>query len=179
MATEWIAGDYYRGRGVPGEITIKEIGEKRTQLVEALIEVTKGPMTGRRVKFRGYVNSEKNAEKTAEMLRAAGWRASRWGDWSGWGTKEIDFQLMLDQGKYPRAEFLREPKRLSEEGCIDEAAIERLNRKLPPPPPPSKDASSSSSARRPPPSREPSYEPEPDDLPPYDDEPEQTSFAGG
>lgn len=144
MSKRWMSEGRYRARAVVGEVEIKQIpNESKTRYVEVMLEVTSGEMTGERVRWRGYLNSVSNAERAATELRAMGWRGGRWGDWSGIGSREVQFTCMIDQngGKsYPRAAFVQEPPTLKRENLVDANAIDELNRlfggaaKAPPPP---------------------------------------------
>jgi hypothetical protein len=99
----WEHRQRYQGRGVAGEIAIKSIGTTGTKYVEAVIECTVGPNVGQRVRWKGYVNNEKNVEATVAELRAMGWRGKRLGDWSGFGSTEIEFQCLVEEGQKPDA----------------------------------------------------------------------------
>lgn len=128
-------GKRYRGRAVAGEIGLKVANnENRTRSVEVIVECTLGPELGERVRYRGYVNNEKNAKTTADELRAMGWRGARWGDWSGIGSKEFTWTCMIDTGQdgteYRRAAFPRDLLALSDKGAATEADLDALNRQL-------------------------------------------------
>ncbi len=139
----WEHGKRYVGVGVDGLVLRKADNDKGTLWIEGVLEVVRGPMQTERIRYRGYVNSLKNAESTATELRAGGWRGGKWGDWSGWGSKEVQFTCMIDQSedgkKYPRATFLREPMSVSDKQAAPTADLDALNRafgalaKSPPP----------------------------------------------
>jgi hypothetical protein len=132
----WEHGKRYRGKGVAGQIAIKENAnsENRTKFVEALIEVTQGPLLTERIRWRGYLNSAKNAEVTFSELRAMGWRGQRLGDWSGIGAKEVQFTCSVDVGqngkKYPRATWVQEPQTLRDDNAASSVDVDELNRQF-------------------------------------------------
>lgn len=135
----WETGARYRGRGVRNEFHITK-NVNGTTYVEGFVEVTLGPMTGQRLRYRGYLNTDKNRETTAGELRAMGWKGERWNDLGGIGGKEFNFvclgdQVRDDQGNektYLRAGFVRELETLDRRKALSNDEVDKL------PPPPSK-----------------------------------------
>lgn len=127
----WEVGKRYRGKAVAGEFAIKKIDKTGTRYVEGLVEVTMGPQLGERVRYRGYVNSERNAEATAGELRAMGCRSGKWGDWQGIGSREFSFVVMADEGQdgktYFRATWARELATTSDRGKVAVGDLDDLN----------------------------------------------------
>lgn len=134
----WEVGKRYRFRAVPGEFAIKKIETTGTRFVEGLVEVTLGSELGSRIRYQGYVNSERNAKQTADDLRAMGCKMQRWGDWSGLGLVEFTGMVMADEkdGKtYFRVAFCSPLRRTSDKGKVSSDDVADLNEKMPPPPP--------------------------------------------
>lgn len=133
----WVGGQKYRGRACPNDFAIKAFdNEKGTRYVEGLIEVTMGPQQGQRIRYRGYVNSDKNREATAAELRTMGCKLQRWGDFSGIGKEEIGFTCMTDDdgkgGVFYRAAFVKPVPKIDRKNAIAAADLEDMP--LPPPP---------------------------------------------
>lgn len=88
-------GAKYRGRAVQAQL-VEIPNEKKTLTIEVLIEVTLGPLIGRRIRWRGYANNPENAAKAIAELRNTGWRGQGFGDWTGLKTNEVEFTVMID-----------------------------------------------------------------------------------
>lgn len=154
----------YRMRAVSGEVAIKVIESTGTRYVEVMCEVTKGDLAAERVRYRGYLNTAENAQRSANDLRVMGWRGSRWGDWSGIGSREFQGTTMIDEGKYPRVAFVSDVPTVSEKGTVKQDAIDELNKLFAPPPPPQR-ATSSSANGAPSPSSPTEAAPADDNIP--------------
>lgn len=129
----WEVGQRYRGRAVPGQVQVEK-AKNGTPSALVLIEVNMGPNQGQRLRWRGYLNSSENAEKSAYELRAMGWRGARLGDWAGIGTVDVEFSCMADVGEdgktYYRAAFVRPVAAVNKERAVDAAALDELNARL-------------------------------------------------
>lgn len=107
---DWNFGERYKGRVCGDEIAIKVMrNAKKTSYVEAFIETDQG----QRIRWRGYVNSESNVQRTVAELRAMGWRGSNFNDWRGLGSRKFTFVPMRDEDEadpsktYTRAAFVK------------------------------------------------------------------------
>lgn len=130
----WVHGQRYRGRAVSGQLQVEKNSKTGTPAAVGLIEVTLGPQLGQRLRWRGYLNSETNAEVTIGELRAMGWRGARLGSWEGVGSKEVEFTLMVEAGTdgktYYRAAFIRPVTTLKEEKAVGSTDLDDLQRRL-------------------------------------------------
>lgn len=79
------------------------------EFVELLLQVTHGPYTGRRYKWRGYFNTQDNAKRSFEALRAAGWRGTRFNDWRGLDGRTECQIVIVHEKEQPRED--RKPQR--------------------------------------------------------------------
>src|SRR5579871_2502634 len=96
MTTNFEAGNKYRGRAV--EWAMRSTPNTGTLLAAVLLEVTQGPLVGRRIRWQGYITDDA-VQRTIEELGAMGWRANEFGRWDGIGSKEIEFSAMSDEGQ--------------------------------------------------------------------------------
>ena len=133
MSKQFEAGQNYRARALDAQI--ETIGENQTVLIEVLLEVVLGPLLGRRIKWRGWLNSEKNAKMAIEQLRATGWRGERFGEWIGLGAEEVDFECKIEErtvdGKvrrFPSAAFLRRPMALRPRNPTPKDVVDGLSK---------------------------------------------------
>jgi hypothetical protein len=111
----------YRMRGVEagGDVTSKG----GFDFVEVMCEITQqGPHAAMRVKFRGYLHTEREAKRTIEALRVLGWKgktrtdleALRGGNLHGIGSCEVIGSVQHDAGigrngkpgRFPRVAFI-------------------------------------------------------------------------
>jgi len=143
MAWEVGTDHRYRGRAKSAQPSKNKNG---TKSIEAIIEVTSGPMTGQTIKYRGYVSgpngskSPQNEKNTADELRAMGASLARgWGDFTGLGSKEVSFCVMKDESEndegktvtYYRAAFVRAPMALNSQNRLSDDELADLG--APPP----------------------------------------------
>lgn len=122
------AGNNYRAKAIDAQI--EKIESTGTVLAEVMLEVTLGPMLGRRIRWRGWLNSDANAKRAVEALRAMGWRGARFGEWTGLGSREIEFQCEIEEkdGKrYPSAAFVRPLAELRSRNAALPAELEGLS----------------------------------------------------
>lgn len=123
----------YRGRAVAGQVALKRIESTGTVYVEVIVEGSRGAEDGLEIRYRGFLNSEKNVNTTVAELRAMGWTGTELGRWTGIGSKEFSFSASLEEGDdgktYSRACFVRPPQSVGESNVVD-AATADLNRRL-------------------------------------------------
>jgi len=121
----WQVGQRYRGRALASEVIVERNGKTGTRSIVVLLEVSQGEQQGRRLRYRGYINSSTNIATTLEELRAMGWRGQKLGDWSGIGSKECEWSCMADAGQdqstgearmFYRAAFVR-PLQIGRASC--------------------------------------------------------------
>lgn len=133
----WERGQQYRGKAVVGQFQIERIPTTGTAYVVGYIECTLGPQLGQRLRYQGYVNSERNFEATVDELRIMGGKVQRLGDWNGIGSKEVMFTAMADDvegagGKktFFRATFIKPVAVLNEAKAVPASDVDDLNRKF-------------------------------------------------
>lgn len=138
----------YRFKAV--DIQIEQIETTGNVLVEMLLEVTLGPLLGRRIKWTGWLNSDENAKRAIAEVRATGWSGAALGElpfgkkpseWPGFASAEVEGEVRYDEvevdvdGKlevrrYPRACFLRPIPELTARNPVGREAIAGLSRRF-------------------------------------------------
>lgn len=130
----WEFGQRYRFKVCQGQVIGKRTPNTRTPLVEAMCEVTQGPMQGRRLPYSGYLNTKENAARTRGDLVNMGWRGKKWGDWSGLGSGvEFEAVVLADErptGIFPRLAFPRPIRRVNTDHAMRDNDLESLNEEL-------------------------------------------------
>lgn len=115
-----------------GQIALRRIETTGTVYVEAIVEGTRGAEEGLEIRYRGFLNSEKNVATTVRELRAMGWTGNKLGQWTGIGSREFSFSVSIEEGddgkSYSRACFVRPPQ--SVESNVKDATTEDMNRRL-------------------------------------------------
>lgn len=126
----WETDKRYRFRVVKGEHTIRQIQTTGTVTVEVMWECVHGSESGQRVRWQGYLNSEKNTKDAIEQLRAMGWTGGRFGDWAGMGSREFEGSVLFefsDGKKYPRGAFARQPSTVHRGDGIKTSTLDAIN----------------------------------------------------
>ena len=125
----WTDKQRYAGRGIPGQIALRTIPTTGTAYIDAVLVALAGPQAGQQIRYRGFVNTRENAERTIGELRAMGWTGTKFGEWRGFGAKDCSFVSMLEFGNdkknYFKACFIRPPQSV---GDSDPSAVFDANK---------------------------------------------------